>query len=96
MSDDALIREAVLLVADYWKGLKLTPGQFDGQMALCELFRLADEDPGSNVAQWILTSDRQALWKKDSQGMLVEGDEPQHVKFRAEWQEFLLEEFPVM
>jgi len=65
-------------------------------MALDQLLEIADSDPDSDVAQWILAAPRTKLWRPDSTGKLVDGDEPRHVCFRDAWQDFLLNELPTM
>jgi hypothetical protein len=94
--DLALAEEAVSMVAEYLSGLKLTPYRFSAQIALCQLLQLADEDPASDVAQWVLAAPRERLWKTDSAGMFVDGDEPRHVRFRVAWEDFRLSELRPM
>jgi hypothetical protein len=97
MKDDkALAEEAVMMVAQYLKGLRLSPYQFSAQIALCQLLELADQDPGGEVAQWILSAPREKLWKTDSRGMYVDGNEPTHVRFREAWQHFVSSESPTI
>jgi hypothetical protein len=61
VKDKTLAVEAVSMVAEYLSGLKLTPYRFSAQVALCQLLELADEDPASDVAQWILAAPREAM-----------------------------------
>lgn len=94
--DRTLAEEAVTKVAEYLSSIKLIPTGFSAQMALCQLFEIADEDRSSDVAQWILSTPRERLWKRDHSGMFTEGDEPIHVLFRAAWENYRFEQLPVM
>jgi predicted lipid-binding transport protein (Tim44 family) len=39
---------------------------------------------------------QERLWKTDSDGMFVDGDEQRHVRFREAWEDFRLSEFRPM
>ena len=96
-SDKDLATEAVEIVAEHFRDIKLSPLEFSAQNALIVLLEMIEEDPTTNVAQWMFPATKQSVWKDDGSGdLLQESDEPLHVQFRQAWEDFQASETPVM
>ena len=92
-----LAEKAVKIVEKRLVAIGLNPHNFSSQIALCDLLQWAEEEPESDVAQWILSAPKDQLWKRSQPGdALTEGDNEIHECFREAWQNFLEGNLPVM